>query len=64
MDNIQPVYKSESIIILKAEDLLYEKYKDKYFVFDTDCGYGFFHDIKAPMSKGEIFDKYNIVIKI
>ena len=54
------VIETESLTIVKCEDWGYEQHKGKYFVFDRNCGYGYFKH--STMKKGEILDKYNLVV--
>lgn len=61
--NIPVVYKNERLMIIRTDHLFYPNYDKRYFILEKSEGYGFFIEIIRTYTKGEILDKYGIVIK-
>ena len=57
-----PVFQDDDVTIFKCEDLWYENHKGKYFVLEKSNGYGFFQPCVKAFTKGEIVDKFGILI--
>lgn len=64
MNKTIKVQQKDKVVIIKAEDVGIERYDGRYFVLDSDCLYGFFYPLDRTFSKGEILDKYGIIVKI
>lgn len=62
------VFQNDEITVFKTEDLWYgktrsESYAGKFFVLEnTGGGYGFFVPIISAMTRGEVLDKYGILM--